>query len=208
VQLQPRTCLTLRLADNPNGPTLLCYVIGPSRWGISVTVPLLAQRPQPLEVSTKLVAGYTLKGGKPVEFATYVLGYQQTEPPTMVLAQPAAVAERDRREFLRLPTKIDLEYLPEGSRWGNKTTHTVDISVGGVCMVTGEDMPAGTLLTLTMHMPDDTDLALAGRITWSGMRGRHKCAGVEFCNVSRAHENYLFRFVRELERSLRKMAQP
>lgn len=196
---EPETCLTLVVSQNQQQLEFTAYVVGENRWGLCTTVPQVLHQTYALPVNTPLIVRL-LKDKRPIEFESHVLGYQQTVPPTMIIAEPRVVAQRERRRGIRFPIQLPVSYMIDGPNANGEQTKTTDLSIGGLCMGTTELLRVGTLVTLFLRLPDDL-LTLGGRVSWSGYRGRERMTGVEFCRLSDQAEQQLARFLFALERS-------
>jgi len=74
----------------------------------------------------------------------------------------------EKRAYVRLPLNIELEYRVQSEAAAPPpTAQGKNLSTGGICMVLDRRLAPGTLLRLSMHVPDSyATLVLAGRVTW------------------------------------------
>ncbi|HEY3367710.1 MAG TPA: PilZ domain-containing protein [Symbiobacteriaceae bacterium] len=200
MQLPHNTCLTLTVTDGERTNRYTAFAVGHTRWGISTTLPQILQRAYAVPAGTKVVVQY-LNGRLPVQFESYVLGYQETSPPTMVLAEPKELLRNERRESLRLPVELPVGYMTRGSQVTGERTNTVDISLGGVGILSDLELPIGTWVSVFLTLPSGS-YNLEGRVAWCGFRGRLHTTGVEFRNVSETTARVLALFMFNLERQL------
>ena len=59
----------------------------------------------------------------------------------------------ERRRYLRFVESLDVSQHPTGSEEGPSEDTTEDISIGGILLVSGHDIPAGTELELLVSTP-------------------------------------------------------
>lgn len=105
---------------------------------------------------------------------------------------------QDRRKYPRYSIKLPLYFQfldPQGEktrRYGEYWTK--DVSLGGICFGTREDLKKGTPLILELHLPKESFSALVtqdpmrlqGRVIWCGkipVEGGMKEVGVEFLAI-------------------------
>lgn len=71
------------------------------------------------------------------------------------------------RRFPRLSTDIDVVYSSIGKTAPETANHVKDISEGGICLITYEDVPIGTVLTLKMVLPETNGpIQVKGKVVW------------------------------------------
>lgn len=201
MQIPVQTCLIIQASDGERVTDYVSYAVGSSRWGIRVSIPQILNRTYTLPASTPVKVSF-VSGNKLLEFTSYVMGYEQTVPPCMVLAEPQTFQEGNRRNHLRLRTELPVSYIAEGSHVIGERTSTVDVSLGGIAMATRWVFPRGTPLTLSLEISEQT-LALGGQVAWSGFRGKMSMTGVEFTKVSESSLKNLSKFLLSLEREMR-----
>jgi c-di-GMP-binding flagellar brake protein YcgR len=201
LELKPQTELTLRIVDDPQQTHYISYVLGYSRIGLCVTIPRVLHQSYALPVGTRLTASYGV-GGSLCEFDTLVLGYQRVQPVCMVLQPPSEIRQRDRRDSFRLKVRLPVSYVSEGPRAFGERTYTVNLSMGGLAMVTSRFLPVGAAVNLVLELPDQ-QLTLSGRVSWSEYRGTQRQSGIEFQNVPPRSQKILGRALFQLERQTR-----
>lgn len=200
MHLPPNTCLTLVVDQGGQKSQFTAFVVGNSRWGIATTLPQILQQAYNLPAGTRLTVQF-VAGNLPVQFESYVLGYQETAPPTMVMAEPHEVQRRERRGALRLPTELPVTYVTRGATVTGEKTVTVDLSLGGLALVSTLAISVGTQVAVFLSMPSGS-LSLEGRVAWNGLRGKIRMTGVEFLNMTESAQRILAVYLFALERQL------
>ncbi|MGQ9454409.1 MAG: response regulator [Armatimonadota bacterium] len=103
-------------------------------------------------------------------FSSHVLRASKAVPAKVVVEKPAFIYRVQRRQHDRLSIRLPIRYCLSGSDSGTEVAHlrqgeTVDISLGGICMVTYEDLEPGLLLRLDVHwVQADTHIGALARV--------------------------------------------
>lgn len=137
------------------------------------------------------------------EFTTAVVGWRQDNIPLYELLIPGELRRIQLREFVRVPVMLDVEYAEdtgEGARPSYKKCTALDISGGGVRLLTKKEMPAGTRLFLRFTLPLKTgpeEMELKGKVvrSWSDPETRNHQCGVQFVGISRRQQDLIVRYV-------------
>ena len=98
----------------------------------------------------------------------------------------------ERRRFVRLDTRLEVEYsvLPSGSP---RATVSKDISGGGICLFADRMLPVATKLQIAMRLPGrESPVHFTGEVMWSeqyeviGRTQRDKAVevGVRFVEIA------------------------
>lgn len=69
-------------------------------------------------------------------------------------ARPAPHGADQKRSAFRMPVEFDILYTLAGRR-GRRRAGADDLSAGGLRLVTDEDLPIGSTLTLDFRLPDE-----------------------------------------------------
>ena len=109
----------------------------------------------------------------------------------------------ERRQFVRLDTRLDLYYTRLPSTDEQRTV-TKNISGGGICLIAGEDLQPGDQLQIAMKLPDrETPVHFIGQVVWSepyeviGRTQRQRAAeiGIKFVEISPQDRETVMRYV-------------
>lgn len=89
-------------------------------------------------------------------FSSHVLRASETMPAKFVVEKPAFIYRVQRRQHDRLSIRLPIRYCLSSSDTGAEVAHlrqgeTVDISLGGICMIAYENLEPGLLLRLDVH---------------------------------------------------------
>lgn len=200
MQLSERTPLALVVAEGGKPVEYGVVVAGQSRYGVVTSLPHILDQAVAMPAGTKLLAYFPVGGGV-AEFDTYVMGYVDS-PPRMVIAEPTQFRRRERRGSVRFRTQVPVAFAATGPRALGDKTKTMDLSIGGLCMITSQMLNVGTPMTLFVTLPQGP-IDLNGRVVWSGYRGINKVAGVHFENMPERIQTSLAYHLFGLERQLR-----
>lgn len=202
LQLPPQTVVNLRVTDGNKTMDFVSFVLGPSRYGIRFSLPQILNKEYSLPVSTPIECSFVYNN-KLLTFTTHVMGYEQTVPVSMVVAEPQTVTEGNRRKSVRYHWEMPISYIADvadGSRSVvGERTHTYNVSHGGVAIETTGLLPRGTSLTMSIDVGDQT-LTMSGRVIWSGFKGRKAIAGIQFENTPDTTLRAWSKFLLDLER--------
>lgn len=102
-------------------------------------------------------------------------------------------AGEDRREFERVPAKIEVRFMQAGEAARALKAYSIDLSVGGLCLKTRRKYEVGELLKLGMSV-EEQEFKLTGVVTWA----RNGAIGVRFENLTSADRQRLGRIVTSL----------
>lgn len=201
MQLPSQTVVILRAKVGDKATDYVSYALGPSRWGIRLSIPMILNQAFTLPTGTQVHISFVLNN-KFMEFQSYVMGYEQTVPPSMVIAEPTIVAEGNRRRYFRLKKELPISYIAEVPQVMAERTNTADLSLGGLSMVTRVVFGRGTHMTMNLDLPEQT-MVLTGTVAWSGFKGKLALTGVEFTKVSESNLKVLSKYLQGLEREVR-----
>ncbi|HEY3367709.1 MAG TPA: PilZ domain-containing protein [Symbiobacteriaceae bacterium] len=199
MQLTPNTPMTLVVEQDGEIREFLSIMLGQHEYGICSTVPQILQKEFAVLPGTPFSAFFVFQDTL-VEFESHVLGYLAT-PRCMVFAEPRHMQKKERRQTNRLRVALNVSYVLQGPEPIGDQTVTIDLSAGGLAMVTPVLLPRGATLALFLQLGDET-LALDGRIVWSDWKGRNKMAGVRFLNVPEKVQTALTYYLFTLERTM------
>lgn len=118
---------------------------------------------------------------------------------------------KERREFVRLDTRIEVTYASTLTTYSNKSktlksrqTKTKDIGGGGLCFFADESIPPGTRLKLTAKLPNHEEpLQFKVEVIWSDTyevhgKGSHHQAtevGAKFIEINPEDQEKIMQFV-------------
>ena len=197
------TSLTLRRMGDDSGTTFLSEMLGPSRYGMTLTIPRIYDKYFPIPAGTEILCQFVDKG-RLWQFQSYIMGYDQAVPPHMIVPAPTSLEEANRRGSLRFRVELPVNYLIEGPQLVGEQTRTHDVSLGGLCAVTGRILEPNTRIALTLELPDHVIQGDAV-VRWSAFRGRTPLAGVQFEGIRGHGATALHKYLVALEREWAKV---
>jgi|GEM_PF-1808646 len=199
-----RTPLTISVQYGERTVDYVSMVMGYGRYGMQVALPQLLNQSFMVPQLTVVVVFYVGETGRQLlSFKSSVMGYERTEPPSMVLALPTSVEAANRRNSLRIPVQLPVSFLADLPQVYGEHTTTLDLSNGGLCMVTSILLPPSTGVTITLDLGGDDSLLIRGMIAWSSFRGRRAVAGVQFGKLKESQASTLAKYLLGLERQSR-----
>ena len=109
----------------------------------------------------------------------------------------------ERRQFVRLDTRLDVNYsiLPSGQ---SQPTVSKNVSGGGICLFLKQSVPVGTRLQVAMKLPGrDAPAHFTGEVVWCETyemigrteRQRSVEAGVRFVEIAPADQTAIMQHV-------------
>ncbi|HYF91811.1 MAG TPA: PilZ domain-containing protein [Symbiobacteriaceae bacterium] len=178
----------------------VCMVLGYGRYGIRLSLPQLLNQYYSLPATTAVECSFTsVSTNQLLGFRSYVMGYERSEPPSMVIALPTGYEASNRRDTLRYSIRLPVAYVAQAEQVYGETTQTMDVSLGGLQIVTGRMLPKGTPLSVTLELPDQTVL-ISGTVAWSSFRGRRATTGIQFTRMGDAVRMALAKYLNALDR--------
>jgi len=188
-------------AEYAGKPTdFVCTVVGYGRYGMQLSLPQLLNQVYSLPATTAVECIFTsVSTNQLLSFRSYVMGYERSEPPNMVIALPTSLETSNRREALRYPIRLPVVYVAQTDQVYGEDTQTMDVSLGGLQMVTGRMLPKGTVLSVTLQLPEQSVL-VSGTVAWSSFRGRRATAGIQFNRMGDAVRVALAKYLNGLDR--------
>jgi len=112
----------------------------------------------------------------------------------------------ERRKYVRLDTRLKITYtILKDKRNSDRLTETRDISGGGIRLFLTEGVPVGSLLKLTILLPEDPQPVVSvGRVVWieefsilhsQKQEGKILEAGVEFTEIDSKDRDRIIKYV-------------
>ena len=111
----------------------------------------------------------------------------------------------EKRRYIRLDTRLKITYTIVQQERSSRVTETEDISGGGIRIFLMEQLPVGTLIRLTIHLPQDpTPVSCTGKVVWNEefyisppeqKEGKVVEAGVEFTEIDPKDRDRIIKYV-------------
>ena len=139
-----------------------------------------------------------------------VMSYNLGHVPTVVLGSPINAKRIQRRNFVRLDTRIPMRYMELDDNMQplseELTATTVDISGGGLMFTTNSPVEQGKTLEVRVCFDDGTILTAVGKAVRviDNVSGKDKkSVGVEFTLIEERERDKIIRFIFHQQRELR-----
>lgn len=113
---------------------------------------------------------------------------------------------KERREHVRFKKTLPVTYTVQKQPHLKSNGRTVDVSQGGMKLLLAEKLQKGTIIDLTVELPNIKDAAeLEGQIAWSeeitnkdSSGKRLFCSGVKFSAIKEPSGNSFLNYMRSL----------
>ncbi|MFA5271561.1 MAG: PilZ domain-containing protein [Candidatus Omnitrophota bacterium] len=113
----------------------------------------------------------------------------------------------ERRKFPRLSISTNVKYSVVKINSLSDDIPMKNISAAGICIVADEDLQLGTVLSLSVYLPDnDAPIYTKGRVVWKsefkigyGSKSSYDI-GVEFLEIDEEDKQKIFQYVSKLPR--------
>lgn len=107
-----KTQLTLILSDVPNSPIYSSTLVGVGRIGLQLSLPQVLNTSYSLPVPCNITCHFLAPRGQGLlAFRSYVMGYERTTPPLMVIETPTAIEPFCRRAAKRYSVAVPVGYM-------------------------------------------------------------------------------------------------
>ncbi|KZL90877.1 flagellar brake protein [Clostridium magnum] len=139
-----------------------------------------------------------------------VIGYRTDDySQLLILEQPKVINRIDRRKSPRIPAILDIEYcfLPDnigeltkvtqGYQRMKKKTFTIDISRGGIALITYEKIQKGKLLFLSFKIKENIVSVCSVVRSEANEGNRNFKTALKFVDIDVNHENIINEYINE-----------
>lgn len=204
IPIPPHTLLTVTAVCDGKETDFVCTVLGYGRFGIQLSLPQLLNKVYALPGTTSIRCSFiSVSTNQFLAFNSYVMGYERTEPPCMIIALPDSLENTTRRAALRFPARVPVSYVAEcdDDIYGEET-QSLDLSLDGLKMVTGRLHKKGAVMSLTVDLQGEV-ITITGAVSWSAFKGRKAATGVRFLRMPSRARVALARYLGDLERQVR-----
>jgi len=121
---------------------------------LHVSIPMKRGQILPIRVRQKLTMTLNQRG-RSFQFETIVVSRQLHPIPVLIVIKPESFIEIQRRQWVRVPASIHLRYciVNEAEASPIYEGTTVDISGGGLCLLTKDPIEAGDIVDIELNFP-------------------------------------------------------
>ena len=125
----------------------------------------------------------------------------------IILEQPKVINKIERRKSPRIPTILDVEYcfLPDnidglgkvtqGYQRMKKKTFSIDISVGGIALITYEKIESGKLVFLSFKIKENIVAVCSVVRSESNERDGNFKTALKFVDIDVNHQNFINEYI-------------
>jgi hypothetical protein len=106
---------------------------------------------------------------------------------------------KEKRKNERLYITLDVEFdISTHQHW--VTSSSKNISINGICLLTKEHLPVGTLLFIKFYIPDiDTLIDVTGEVIWHGEHSlsdeQYYENGIKFIEIKSSYKELISKFI-------------
>ncbi len=168
--------------------------------GLGITVPQKHGQPLLLHYGDQVTVRAPF-GTQYIEFTTKVVGETQS---CIKLAMPSTWKQTQQRDNVRLPIVIKVECSIGDLDARTVKLHTIDLSAGGLCLRSTENIPAETEIWMTMFLEARKQKRIinaVGKVIRSTLMEHrygieYRCA-IQYTKISRADQDFIVGFIFE-----------
>ena len=145
-------------------------------------------------------------------FSSLILEKKQEPLPVLIVTKPESMQKVQRRSFFRVKADIPISYrvLPNltAPSFGEfKQTKSIDISGGGVLLLTDEPFGKETILELKIDLPKHSSISAVARVVFlkdTQRPDKKKEIATEFVIIEESDREKIVKFIFEKQREDRK----
>ncbi len=178
--------------------------------GVHIETPRLGASVLEVEIKSKAVLNvYSTEFGI-LKFASSVLGQEWEKERSIYFSKPARIERLQRRQFVRIKKvlKVSFGLLPQDASNAlspdsiklDRSGVTRDISEGGLQLVSGEDVPSDSLVSLLIELDASGTVFAAGKVLSQeslGMGGR-QLLRIQFVMIRNEDKDILRRYISQV----------
>lgn len=206
-QLQVNKKIDLNVKGGPFEGSYTSKVAEIEKDKFKVYAPLFKGGIVPLNIDQELEVFFTGNAAAYKFFAKII--DRQKEPIAMLTLKEISNCERiQRREHFRIEARKKVKFrilddIKKGSDKELKKAVTIDISGGGIKIITEESIKSNTLMELYIDIPEIEDIPIHGRAVSDCESIGNYVVGVEFINLSKQYQEKIISWVFNHQRKLR-----
>lgn len=162
-------------------------------------VPIRKNELVPFRIGTKLKVVFSTKENT-YAFNTTVVNRQREPIPVLIVTQPEELIKIQRRSYFRLPINLEIIFniLPDATEYKGMT---LDISGGGILLLTKTNLEAGQKLSLRIALPEKETVYCEAKVVRILQKARtasedNKVA-INFSEINEAKRDKIFRYIFE-----------
>lgn len=140
-------------------------------------------------------------------FASMIIDRIATPAPAIILEYPDNIRRIQRRQYVRVPVVIPLEYRIVGKEALSKPQkgHVMDLSGGGILFKTKENIEERSIVVIKVNLGgNETELPASIIRSVKKDEQNHYSVSAEFQEINESTRDKIIRYVFEVQREMRK----
>ena len=167
-----------------------------------LAVPIRKNELVPFRIGTKVRVVFSTKDNT-YAFNTIITGRQREPIPVLQVTKPEELIKIQRRSYFRLPVNLEVIFTVHHDIVEQKGM-TLDISGGGVLILTKANLAAGQILNLILNLPNREPIyckATVVRILQKARTaGEDNKVAINFLDINEAKRDKIFNFIFDKQR--------
>lgn len=168
-----------------------------------ISVPMYRGSILPLRVGQKIRISFTYKEVT-YAFNSIVVSRKWNRVPLLEIKKPDSLIKIQRRGYMRLQIAVDVRFRVAGEKVDFCEGVTVDVSGGGILLLTPSPIEANQMLEVELHLPGKEPLfckARVLRLLEKGLKeGKVNKAALEFNDIAEGKRDKIISFIFEKQR--------
>ncbi|HBQ86553.1 MAG TPA: hypothetical protein DER33_00415 [Syntrophomonas sp.] len=137
-------------------------------------------------------------------FSTAVMGRKWQNIPLLVIKKPDTFIKIQRRNYMRLPIKLESYFRVVGDESDFKKAETLNISGGGALIITEEAIEEGQNIEFELYIPNRNPFFCLAKVVRLLERGTEKGgknkAAIEYCDIAESKRDKIINYIFEKQR--------
>lgn len=170
---------------------------------IHLAVPMYKGQLVPMHIGQKIRVCFS-KEDNSYAFTTTIMARRREPIPVLIVNKPNAIVKIQRRSYVRIPASVPVAYrlVPQGQ--GYESSHTVDISGGGILFLSKDKLEPGQILEIELCLPGRPKVVCQAEVKRFippelGGAATYKVAA-EFKDITENQRDQIFGFIFQKQR--------
>lgn len=165
----------------------------------------------PLRVGDTIKVNYYGKTAG-YSFTTKVIATSYKRIPLIAVEKPQEFTKIQRRSYIRVPARIPVRFtlLDDQKKPTelNCCCETIDISGGGVALLSSTALPCGSCMEMELNVPRKGTIRVIGKVARSEEKkteyGKMTLLGISFVEIEESDRDKIIQYVFEIQRDMRR----
>ncbi|MGB9792047.1 MAG: flagellar brake protein [Thermacetogeniaceae bacterium] len=165
----------------------------------------------PLRVGDTIKVNFYGKTGG-YSFTTKVTATSYKKIPLIAVEKPQEFTKIQRRSYIRVPARIPVRFtLLDDQKQPtdlNSSSETIDISGGGVALLSSTPIPCGSYLEMELDVPRKGTIRVLGKVARTEEKkteyGKTTLLGISFVEIDESDRDKIIQYVFEIQREMRR----